>query len=135
MRKTWLETYGMKQKTGAGHYRTDGSGLGFLFRGEGEGSRSELFVGQVDFHPPVRRVRRALRVVGDAARAGQAHAIQSRPIDAASHESVSDGLSPAQREGHSATFFAAEEFLTNSVRTLVVAAHAVETALRIRVPF
>ena len=96
---------------------------------------SELFVSQVDFHAPVRRVRRALGVVGNSPRPGQADAVEARPVDAARHESVSDGLSPAQREGHSATFFAAEEFLTNSVRTLVVAAHAVETALAICVAF
>ena len=37
--------------------------------------------------------------------------------------------SATKRESDGATFFAAEEFLTNSVRALVVAAHAVETAL------
>ena len=96
---------------------------------------SELFVSQVDFHAPVRRVRRALRVVGNSPRAGQADAVEARPLDAASHESVSDGLGPAQRESDGATLVAAEELLTYTVRALVVSAHAVETALRIRVPF
>ena len=96
---------------------------------------SELFVSQVDFHAPVRRVRRALGVVGNSPRAGQADAVEARPVDAARHERVSDGLGPAEGESDSATFFAAEVFLTNSIRTLVVAAHAVETALRIRMPF
>ena len=35
----------MKQKTGAGHYRTGGSGLGFLFRGRrGRGGVHEVLV-------------------------------------------------------------------------------------------
>ena len=133
------ETYGTKQKTGAGHYRTTlRIALDSDSYSGGEGGdqwSSEVLVGQVDFHAPVRRVRRALGVVGNSPRAGQADAVEARPVDAARNERVSNGLGPAQREGHSATFFAAEEFLTNSVRTLVVAAHAVETALRIRVPF
>ena len=94
---------------------------------------SELFVSQVDFHAPVRRVRRALGVVGDAARAGQAHAIQSGPIDAARHESVSDGLGPAQRESDGATLVATEVALADPIRALVVASDAIQPALRIRV--
>ena len=90
---------------------------------------SEVLVGQVDFHPPVRRVRRALRVVGDAARAGQADAVEARPVDAARDQGICYSGSATKRESDGATFFAAEEFLSNSVRTLVVAAHAIQPAL------
>ena len=128
----------MKHKTTASHYRTaiEEALDSDSYSGEGMGvNGSELFVSQVDFHAPVRRIRRALRVVGDAPRAGQADAVEARAVDAARHERVSDGLSPAQREGHSATFFAAEVFLTDSIRALVVAADAIQPALAIRVPF
>ena len=125
----------MKHKTGAGHCRTGGSGLGFLFRGGWGSMGSELFVGQVDFHAPVRRVRRALGVVGNSPRPGQADAVEARPVDAARDQGIRYRCRAPKRESDGATLVAAEEFLTNSVRTLVVAAHAVETALRIRVSF
>ena len=96
---------------------------------------SELFVSQVDFHAPVRRVRRALGVVGNSPRAGQTDAVEARAVDAARHERVRDGLGSAQRECDGTTLFAAEEFLADSVRAFVVAAHAVETALAICVAF
>ena len=64
--------------------------------GGGRDQGSELFVCQVDFHAPVRRVRRALRVVGNSPRAGQADAVEARPVDAARYERVSNGLGPAQ---------------------------------------
>ena len=96
---------------------------------------SELFVGQVDFHAAVRRVRRALGVVGNSPRAGQTDAVEARAVDAARHERVSNGLGPAQREGDGATLVAAEEFLTDPVRALVVTTHAIQPALAIRVPF
>ena len=128
----------MKHKTTASHYRTaiEEALDSDSYSGEGMGvNGSELFVSQVDFHPPVRRVRRALGVVGNSPRAGQADAVEARPVDAARDQGIRYSGCASKREGHSATFFAAEVFLTNSVRTLVVAADAIQPALRIRVPF
>ena len=90
----------MKHKTTASHYRTaiEEALDSDSYSGEGMGvNGSELFVSQVDFHPPVRRVRRALGVVGNSPRAGQADAVEARPVDAASHERVSDGLAGSRR--------------------------------------
>ena len=107
------------------------------YSGEGDGinGSSEFFVGQVDFHAPVRRVRRALGVVGNSPRASQADAVEARPVDATRDQGIRYSGCASKRECHGATLFAAEVFLTNSIRALVVAAHAVETALRIRVAF
>ena len=96
---------------------------------------SELFVSQVDFHAPVRRVRRALGVVGNSPRPGQADAVEARPVDAARDQGIRYSGRASEREGDGTTLVAAEVFLTNSVRALVVAAHAVKTALAIRVTF
>ena len=128
----------MKQKTGTGHYRTtlrkalDSDS----YSGGGGGIKwSEFFVGQVDFHAPVRRVRRALGVVGNSPRAGQTDAVEARPVDAARDQGIRYSGRASKREGDGTTLVAAEVFLTNSVRALVVAAHAIQPALRIRVPF
>ena len=107
------------------------------YSGEGDGinGSSEFFVGQVDFHAPVRRVRRALGVVSNPTRAGQADAVEARPVDAARDQGIRYSGCASKREGHSATFFAAKVFLTDSIRALVVAADAIQPALAIRVPF
>ena len=128
----------MKHKTTASHYRTaiEEALDSDSYSGEGMGvNGSELFVSQVDFHPPVRRVRRALGVVGNSPRAGQADAVEARPVDAARDQGIRYSGRASKREGDGTTLVAAEVFLTNSVRALVVAAHAIQPALRIRVAF
>ena len=128
-RETWLEDIWHEAEDWSGSLSHGWLWTRILIPGEGEGIRSELFVGQVDFHPPVRRVRRALRVVGNSPRAGQADAVEARPLDAARDQGIRYSCRASKREGDGATLCAAEEFLTNSVRTLVVAADAVQPAL------